>query len=93
MLVFSGDSDGVCATVGTQNWVFDIENAGIIDLHKSWKYVDPKYGEQQGGYVSRFSGYYSFATVHWAGHEVPGYRPVSSFQLFKSYLNGDLFRR
>lgn len=36
MLVYSGDSDGVCATVGTQHWVYNIDNAEIQSLWKPW---------------------------------------------------------
>ena len=34
---------------------------------------------------------FSFATVHFAGHEVPGYQPEKALALYKSYLDGSLF--
>ncbi|RYH26486.1 hypothetical protein EON65_14390 [archaeon] len=91
MLVFSGDSDGVCATVGTQHWIYNVKNAKLLSLFKPWKYDDTRYGRQQGGFLTQFTGYLSFATVHYAGHEVPAYQPQKALTLFSRYLNGTLF--
>eukprot|EP01040_Poterioochromonas_malhamensis_P009227 gene9227-10016_t len=91
MLVFSGDSDGVCATVGTQNWIYDVKGADIVSLYKPWYYNDTNYGHQPGGYLTQFTNYFSFATVHFAGHEVPAYQPEKALSLFAAYLNGSIF--
>lgn len=91
MLVFSGDSDGVCATVGTQHWIYDIQNANVLSLFQQWHYQDINYGRQAGGFLTQFSGFFSFLTVHYAGHEVPAYQPQRALMMFERYLNGSLF--
>jgi hypothetical protein len=81
----------VCATVGTQHWVYDIQNAVIKSLFEQWNYHDTNFGSQPGGFLTQFSDYFSFATVHYAGHEVPAYQPEKALHLFQSYLNGSIF--
>ena len=90
ILVYSGDDDGVCGTVGTQKWIYDL-GFPVKSLWKTWE-VDG----QMAGYVTAFNTPFSndsrlkFATVHFAGHEVPTYKPKEAFILFQSYLNNDL---
>lgn len=92
VLVFSGDSDGVCGTVGTQHWIYRVANeAGRRQMHlwQPWLMDDGK--GQQGGFLTRFEGNFSFATVHAAGHEVPSYQPKAALALFAAYLDGSIF--
>jgi len=91
MLVFSGDADGVCATIGTQHWIYSINGSKIVELFQPWMYEDSAQGQQVGGYLTTFSGRLSFATVHFAGHEVPAYQPQKALVLLQRYLNGSLF--
>lgn len=77
--------------MGTQNWIYDVKGADIISLYKSWYYNDTNYGRQPGGYLTQFTNYFSFATVHFAGHEVPAYQPEKALSLFAAYLNGSIF--
>ena len=90
ILVYSGDDDGVCGTVGTQKWIYNL-GYPIKSLWKTWE-VDG----QMAGYVTKFNTPFSdesrltFVTVHFAGHEVPTYKPKEAFILFQSYLNNDL---
>ena len=90
ILVYSGDDDGVCGTVGTQKWIYNL-GYPIQSLWKTWE-VDG----QMAGYVTKFNTPFSeesrliFATVHFAGHEVPTYKPKEAFILFQSYLNNQL---
>jgi hypothetical protein len=60
-------------------------------LFKPWSYQDTFYGKQQGGFLTKFTNYFSFATVHFAGHEVPGYQPERALELFTGYLDGSIF--
>jgi len=93
MLVFSGDDDSVCATTGTQKWVFHELGLEPQRLHywKKWHVND-----QEAGYVTKFeipsdesNSTFLFATVHGAGHEVPAYKPEEAFDLWERYLTGD----
>jgi hypothetical protein len=103
MMVFSGDVDGICATWGTQSWVYDIvrkdpmmnvstlgsSSPGISSVRAMWRPYSVS--GQQAGYVTRFEDNLAFATVHSAGHEVPGYQPRRALALYNMFLNGSVF--
>jgi carboxypeptidase C (cathepsin A) len=90
MLIYSGDDDGVCATSYTQHMVWDILNYKPSSYWKLWK-VDG----QTGGYITEFNTPWdsksrlAFSTVHFAGHEVPTYKPKEAFVLFNAFINND----
>ena len=91
IMVYSGDDDSVCGTIGTQKWLWSLGYPVKKDEYwKVWK-VDG----QTAGYISQFDTPFSnesrltFATVHFAGHEVPTYKPKEAFILFEAYLNND----
>jgi carboxypeptidase C (cathepsin A) len=91
IMVYSGDDDSVCGTIGTQKWLWTLGFPVKKDEYwKVWK-VDG----QTAGYISQFDTPFSneprltFATVHFAGHEVPTYKPKEAFILFEAYLNND----
>jgi carboxypeptidase C (cathepsin A) len=91
IMVYSGDDDSVCGTIGTQKWLWSLGFPVKKDEYwKVWK-VDG----QTAGYISQFDTPFSneprltFATVHFAGHEVPTYKPKEAFILFEAYLNND----
>lgn len=91
ILVYSGDDDSVCGTIGTQKWVW---NLGFdVKANKYWNVWE--IDEQTAGYLTQFNTPFSrkprltFATVHFAGHEVPTYKPKEAFYLFKAFLEDD----
>ena len=71
--------------------MYDIKNAVVKNLYKPWTYVDSNFGQQPAGFLTQFSNHLAFMTVHFAGHEVPAYQPEKAFELFRKYLDGDLF--
>jgi len=87
VLVYSGDDDGVCGTIGTQRWIYDL-GFSVSSLWDTW-YVDG----QTAGYITKFNtpfskdSRFSFMTVHFAGHEVPTYKPKEALELFEKYIN------
>ena len=86
ILVYSGDDDDVCATIGTQSWIWGL---GYNVDGKEWQpyTVD----SQVAGYLTKWSNTkLAFATVRGAGHEVPTYKPEIALYLWDSYLKGDL---
>lgn len=86
MVVFSGDDDDVCATVGTQGWIWDLGYEVAGQAWQEW-IVDG----QTAGYLTKWADTgFAFATVRGAGHEVPAYKPKEALQLWQSYLNGEL---
>ena len=102
IMVFSGDDDMVCATSGSQEWIYDLgfEVMPNRSWH-AWHYEDAKYGEQTAGFVVNFkegaengmSGHFAFVTAHGCGHEVPTYKPQLALELWKNYLSGDVYTK
>jgi carboxypeptidase C (cathepsin A) len=86
IVVFSGDDDDVCATIGTQSWIWDL---GYQVSGKPWQTYTVN--GQTAGYITKWSNTkLAFVTVHGAGHEVPTYKPDVALYLFDSYLKGEL---
>jgi len=86
VLVYSGDNDLVCPTIGTQHWVFDL-SLQSENLWRPWYRVN-----QTAGYVSRFSGGFTLVTVHGAGHQAPAYQPGRSQDMVARFLSGEWFQ-
>jgi len=95
-LIYSGDDDCNCATMGTQYWIYDIG----LNVSVGWTpWIStlglPSTEQTVGGYSTKFKTQanfpkFSFVTVHGAGHEVPTFQP-QALQLFQGFLNGTWF--
>jgi hypothetical protein len=86
MVVYSGDDDDVCATSGTQSWIWDL---GYTVSGKQWQAYTVN--GQTGGYITKWANTkFAFATVRAAGHEVPTYKPDVAYWLWESFLKGEL---
>jgi carboxypeptidase C (cathepsin A) len=83
ILVYSGDDDAVCSTLGSQQWIWDLG----YKVTKEW--APWTYEKQTAGFGVQFDGF-SFVTVHGAGHMVPQTRPAQALQVFSDYLDGHL---
>lgn len=87
ILVYSGDDDGVCGTVGTQKWIWNLGNK-LSSINDEW---------QPYLFHNQLAGYYTvwkeskmgFVTIRGAGHEVPTYKPKVSLDLWARYLLGE----
>jgi hypothetical protein len=92
MLIYSGDDDGVCATSYTQYFVFDFLNYKV-KTNSYWNLW--KVDRQTAGYITEFDTPWTkesrlaFSTVHFAGHEVPTYKPKEAFVLFNAFINNN----
>jgi len=84
ILVYSGDDDSVCATLGSQYWIYRM-NMQTKQAWTSWMY-----NKQVGGYIVKFKSM-SFVTVRGAGHMVPQYKPALGLEVFRKYLDGSWF--
>ena len=80
MLVFNGDTDLVCNSLGNE-WFVDALGRKVIVDYAPWK-VD----KQVAGWVKHYDGI-SFATVRGAGHRVPESRPKEVFDLMGALLS------
>jgi len=91
VLVYSGDDDSVCGTIGTQRWIYDL-GFPTTSLWETWYDQEG----QTAGFVTKFKtpfgkeSRFSFITVHDAGHEVPTYRPKDALELFDMYINNKI---
>jgi len=85
ILVYSGDDDSVCGTIGTQNWIWDL---GYSVAGKAWQTYT--YNEQTAGYATQWKNTkLGFLTVHGAGHEVPTYKPDVALDMWVRFLAGE----
>jgi carboxypeptidase C (cathepsin A) len=85
LLVYSGDDDAVCGTIGTQAWIW---NLGYQTTANPWAVYT--YNQQTAGYLTKWRNTkLAFLTIHGAGHEVPTYKPDVAFDMWKRYLAGE----
>merc|ERR1712046_62368 len=90
IMILSGDDDTICATLGSQQFVWSLgydAKAG-----KSW--AAWKLDGQVAGFQTDFAvpsingrGAFSFVTVHSAGPMVPATQPARSLALLKAFLS------
>lgn len=85
ILVYSGDDDSVCGTVGTQSWIWDMGyTAGLTNTWQEYEFEG-----QTAGFITKWPKQkLAFVTVRGAGHEVPAYKPEVALDLFTKYLQG-----
>lgn len=50
-MIFSGDNDAICATLGTQQWLDQSFGDNVQTAWAPWKYDSFEYGEQVGGFA------------------------------------------
>jgi len=93
IMIVSGDDDSVCATLGTQQFIWDYAPAKT-----NWQ--PWQVNKQTAGFLTEFDVKatnaacqvydcgFRFATVHSAGHMIPSTQPVRSLELLRSYLAG-----
>jgi len=94
IMIVSGDDDAVCATLGTQQWIWDMGYSAKAD--KDWQIW--KVEGQTAGFTTDFDvpikgaacgkkgcGF-SFTTVHSAGHMIPSTQPARSLALLEVFL-------
>merc|ERR1712216_429026 len=92
ILIYSGDNDAICSTIGTQEWIWDL-GYPVLSPWKQWIMDDGGVQKRQAsGYHVSFgqntSSSYHFVTVHGAGHMVPATRPAQSLHVLRTYLSG-----
>lgn len=88
ILVYSGDDDSVCGTVGAQEWIWSFLPRERVS-GRAWKTW--LVSNQTAGYITKWKDTgFAFATVHGAGHEVPTYKPEVALDLFNNYLDGTI---
>lgn len=87
LVIFSGDNDSVCATLGTQWWMYALWKNSVVKPWTPWSYTSEKYGKQIAGFEVRFKGI-TLVTVQGSGHMVSTYTPEKGFYVLKHFLEG-----
>eukprot|EP00435_Cladocopium_sp_Y103_P051671 s423_g16.t1 len=86
LMIFSGDDDSICATLGSQQFVWELGYETTED--KNW--APWKVDDQIAGYHSEFKvpagGRFAFVTVHGAGHMVPSTQPKRALACLEHFL-------
>jgi carboxypeptidase C (cathepsin A) len=80
IMVYSGNDDSVCATLGSQQFIWDTFTEIQSDPWRPWTN-----DQQVAGYTQGFQGF-RFTTVNGAGHMVPATRPAQALEMFRKYL-------
>lgn len=91
VLIMSGTNDSICGTVGTQKWIESLKLRNVVDWEQYFV------AEEPSGYISKFVGHgvnkpkkLFLATVNFAGHEVPAYKPQEAFYIASRFIEGRL---
>lgn len=82
LMIFSGDNDSICATLGTQQFIWDFE------MVTGQEWASWNLDGQVAGYTQGFKGL-RFTTVHGAGHMVPSTRPAQALELLRKFLDNE----
>merc|ERR550534_473371 len=80
VMIYSGDDDAVCATAGTQEFLWSMG----WDVETDWESWETN--DVLSGYITKFSNGFMFKTVHGAGHMVPSTRPEQALNLLHTFL-------
>jgi carboxypeptidase C (cathepsin A) len=87
IMVYSGNDDSVCATLGSQQFIWDTFAPTSGQEWGPWMTGNGA-DAQVSGYTQGFKGF-RFTTVNGAGHMVPSTRPAQSLDMFTKYLAND----
>ena len=90
IMVYSGDDDAICATAGSQRWIWSMG----YNNTEAWRPLLYPAG-QTAGFTTYFQddsatskgGGFRFTTVHGAGHMVPQTRPSQSLEVLRRFLD------
>jgi cathepsin A (carboxypeptidase C) len=80
VMIYSGDDDTVCSTMGTQQFIWHPDFATVVNEWTAWEMNNQTYG-----YLTEFKEL-TFVTIHGAGHMVPSTRPEQAFNMLKNFL-------
>lgn len=81
ILKYSGDSDGVLPTLGTQQWIAELN----LKITKPWRAYTV--GGQVAGYITEYENNFTFATIHGAGHMVPQWKRQQAYHAIFNWIN------
>lgn len=80
MLKYSGDVDGSVPTIGTRGWI-NTTGWEVTEAYRPYKMEG-----QIVGYVEERENWFTFGSVHGAGHMAPQYKPPETYHLVFNWL-------
>jgi carboxypeptidase C (cathepsin A) len=86
ILIYSGDTDGVCPTSGTIKWINNL-NRKVVRDWRSWKVEGTNL---PSGYTVKYDEF-SFLTIKGSGHMCIGWKRPQGFHMIKQFLEGKEF--
>lgn len=90
ILIYSGDNDMICPTVGTQRWVNELPH-DHTSLWRPWYFSNKATARGLGGYVTQYDSMLSLVTLHDGGHMVAAYRPRQAYEMMSKFLFSEEF--
>ena len=87
ILKYSGDTDGVVPTYGTQQWIAQLVNDTNLTTIEDWS--PWTVGGQIGGYVTKYDKNFTFTTVHGAGHMVPQWQRQRAYHAIFNWIKNE----
>ncbi|GMI12231.1 hypothetical protein TrVE_jg10486 [Triparma verrucosa] len=89
VMVYNGDTDPGINSFVAQNWT---SHVGLEET-QPWRSWTLDSCLKMGGYVTRYEGNFDFVTIRGAGHMVPTYKPDAAFEMFRTWIENDDFKR
>ena len=90
IMIMSGTNDSICSTIGTQEWIAELN----IKTKKDWEQYFVN--KEPAGYVSTYNAEgkkrFIFSTVNDAGHEIATFKPEVASHLMKNFLNKNILK-
>ena len=86
ILVYSGDTDGVCPTSGTIKWIRNL-NRKVVRDWRAWKVEG---SHLPSGYTVKYDEF-SFLTIKGSGHMCVGWKKPQGFYMIKQFLQDKEF--
>ena len=84
-LKFSGDVDAAVPTIGTREWINEL-NMTVLEDYRPWLVYDDAHGAYNiGGYVIEYEGL-TFGTIRNASHMAPQSKPKESYHLIFNWM-------
>ena len=82
-------SNSLIGSFVAQNWT---SHVGLEET-QPWRSWTLDSCLKMGGYVTRYEGNFDFVTIRGAGHMVPTYKPDAAFEMFRTWIENDDFKR
>lgn len=93
VLVYNGDADACVPYNGNEDWIFGLEEQGLLRETKPWTPWFTSNHVAPAGYITKYQAPgsttdFAFVTLRLAGHMAPTFQPEASLVMFTDFLAG-----